>query len=364
MFRIGYGEVALRSLLSILFAFFAVVSVSFVPDIAGAATHSRCGDEQGYYFVNARWKNPKKGGFVSHGAYVDENAFIARTAAVCGSASINEHVRVLGNSTVKDQAVISGKVIISGNAVVGGEAQVTGNVRVIGNSIVNGTAIIEGRISSPVIIQHYARINDGYIDSGRHGTKDLPPDVIAAKRKAAALAERKRREKLAAEKRARLKKEVTDIRKRLDKKMHLIVSRDSRPSDHWYLIRDGLAYLQNNCSIHVRWSIRVHHNPSGDVKNKHAWSFYETISQKGGEKKVSFKNGHLIMDQHFLDYRVSFKFIPNNAPNKAYTWELPPTTRQETGVGIKIISKQKYKELVRDFKKLATNHCNSKFTSY
>ncbi len=94
--------------------------------------------------------------------------------------------------------------------------------------------------------------------------------------------------------------------------MGAIVSRNSRPSNPWYLFRDGVAYFQNKCRIHVKWNIRVQHNPSGDVKNKRAWSHYQTINPQSGEQKVSFKNGHLIKSQNSSDYGVTFKFIPKN----------------------------------------------------
>lgn len=137
--------------------FTCLITSSFIAQ----AKSLECGGESGYNFVNDRDVNPRKGGFVGDGAYVDENAFIAPTASVCGSATVEGHVKILGNAVVK------------------GGAYIANNVRITGNAIVGGTAHIEGSYKkSPVVIQGYARIFDGTITEGKHGSNKKPKDVL------------------------------------------------------------------------------------------------------------------------------------------------------------------------------------------
>ncbi len=138
-----------------------------------AATSSNCPGESGYYFTNDRETNPRRGGFVSDSAYVSEAAFIAPTTSICGSATIESNVRVMGKAIVK------------------GEAYISGHVRITGNAIIGGTAEISGEYKKTTVIQGYARIFEGFITSGRHGSNQKPKALLNKEKEEKDLAQKK-----------------------------------------------------------------------------------------------------------------------------------------------------------------------------
>lgn len=216
-------------------------------DVAMADTNSKCPGEQGYYYINARRRNPTAGGFVSHNAFVDDtdDIFIAPTATVCGSSHVSDRAKVYGTAAIKDStvsgsaevfgqarildgaevtdqakvsedALVSGSVRIYGKAIVAGtakvinntqdelaqvfesarvtggatvrgNAQIHGSARVMGNSVISGDAIVNGN----AFVTGYTKLKAGTMSSGTKNDPDY--EGIAKAKRDAEIAEEKRK---------------------------------------------------------------------------------------------------------------------------------------------------------------------------
>ncbi|REL35249.1 hypothetical protein [Thalassotalea euphylliae] len=261
---------------------FILVLLLFPPFIN--AKSKECAGEEGYYFVNDRESNPRKGGFVGNGAFVDERAFIAPSASICGSATIEANVRVLGNAVVKDDAYI-------------GEY-----VRIMGNAIVGGSAHIEGKYKSPVIIRGYARILEGEITEGKYGSNQKPKELIEAETKAANA--------------KKIKTLVKDINRTLQ---YLDGTHRVNNNEYYQTINFPTQFFTDNCSIEATNISKYKYNSwRGD--SLYSETTYEDVTYHLANSSVDLSISTIFFGRYDAHYTQTFnlKVFKNVNANDPY----------------------------------------------